>query len=192
MKKKLSLIAALVTIIVGGIAIYQFWNPTDNVIEVVIPKPIKEPSLSEKLEGSYFLKSWVRTNRKIDLGIGINNGTLKVSSDGFFDWSVVLTQKHTPNPAKIRMMARGKFLISTMEVTGVEGGKYNKDIGIKGQPNWGNLSSSETLAVRGWTYQKPEDSFQISIDERTNGAFLMEMKNSWGVFTWKKKPEIKN
>ncbi len=186
MKKALGILAAIIGIIAGGIAIYQFMQPP--------PKPPIEVPISEKLIGTYTLESWVRKNRRMDLGINVIKGTLKVNSDGFFDWDVLLSQAYTPNPKKIRLTARGAFLSSSMMVEGQPGSKFNGDFGVSNSPHWGNVSASENLAIRGWTHQQPEkwtdgkqrDPFKISYDKQSNGKVSVKMDNSWGIFTWVK------
>ncbi len=193
MKKSIGLIAAIFTIIAGGIAIYEFSYTTSKPSPSPPPPPV-EVSILEKLKGNYSLESWTNVNRNMDLGIKVVKGNLKVNSIGMFDWDVELSQISTPQPKKVGIKSRGKLLTNSMQILGQPGKKYNGTYGIKNAPFWGNVRASEELAIKGWTYQKPErwtdgkkeDPFFISYNKLTNGKEIVNMKNSWGIFTWVK------
>ncbi len=174
--KVIAIIAAIVGIIAGGIAIYQFISPE--------PPPPDEPSFLEKVSGSYVLASWVQAHRPVELGIEIPEGTLEVGTDGIMNWSVLLQQTYTANPGRVRMTARGRIQVGSQKVLGIQGGQYNNTQYLDNR--WGQVSSDVVLAIRGWSSGQPEDAFQMSIDEGGGGSLLLQMSNSRGTFTWRK------
>lgn len=172
-RKVIGIIGAIVGIIVGGIAIYRFINPSPD-----------GPSFLERVSGSYALTSWVPGHRPVELGIEIPEGTLEVGTDGTMNWSVLLRQTYVANPGRVRMTARGRIQIGSLKVLGITGGQYNNTHYL--DHRWGQVSSDVVLAVRGWSPGQPEDAFQMSVDEGLGGSLLLQMSNSRGTFTWRK------
>ncbi len=143
-------------------------------------------SFLQKVAGSYVLTSWIEANRPIALGAKITEGTLKFDSNGVGDWSVLLVQTYSTDPGKVRMTARGQIQLDSQPpyLIGVQGSQFNNTSYLDSK--WGQVSADVTLAVRGWNYGSPEDRFTISIDTPSGGQQLLQMKNTRGVFTWKK------
>lgn len=82
------------------------------------------------------------------------------------------------------MTTRGEFFTDLMEITGVEGGKYNNTNYLYG--NW-IVGNDVELAIRGWSYPG-ENSFKVSLDKNSsNDKQILIMRNSRGVFKWLKK-----
>jgi hypothetical protein len=181
MGKLFGFLVAVVGLVAGGIAIYQFAFPEPTPP----PPPTSTPTLSflEQVEGKYVLASWTKANRPIELGAKITDGTLQIDSSGIADWDVTLEQEHTSNPGRVRMTARGKLQISSKQIEGVQGGEFNNTHYLDAK--WGQVSPDVTLAVRGWDYSD-NDNFTVSLDNRSDGTQLLEMKNSRGTYTWSK------
>ena len=177
-------LVALVGLLAGSIAIYQFVSPEPKT---PTPRPTSTPtatlSFLEQVEGKYTLLSWVKTNRPIELGAKVTEGTLQIDSSGIANWEVMVEQDFTSDPGRVRMTARGKLQISSKQIEGVQGGEFNNTHYLDAK--WGQVSSDVTLAVRGWDYGE-NDNFTISVDNRSDGSQLLEMKNSRGTFTWLK------
>ncbi len=96
------------------------------------------------------------------------------------DWSLSLLQNYSSNPGHARARARGK--IFAQRVIGVPQGQYDNNDYLDGQ--WKQISSDGELAIRGWHPSQPDDPFALGED---TGRSLLEMSNSRGVFTWKKR-----
>lgn len=178
--KTIGALAALVTIIVGGIAIYRTLNPPPDGDGGTPP-----PSFLERIAGTYTLSSWTPANRPIDLGFKVPEGSLEIGGDGTVDWSVLLVQTHTANPGRVRMTARGAVQLADRRVVGVQGGEFNNTSHLDAR--WGQVSSDVGLAVRGWNSGQPDDPFRLSVDERSSGRLLLQMANSRGTFAWTKR-----
>lgn len=172
-------IAALIGIIAGAIAIYQFVNP-----EPPPDNPPEELPFLEKAAGTYVLNSWVQAQRTIELGAEVIEGSLSFDRDGTMNWSVLLRQTFASNPGQVRMTARGKVNIGSKKVLCIKGGQYNNTHYLDN--HWGQVSPDIQLAVRGWCIGQPEDAFQISIEEVGDGGLWMQMSNSRGTYTWRK------
>jgi hypothetical protein len=180
--KAIGILATLITIVSGAIAIYLFVRPEPPPPPP--PPPPRPESFLQSAAGPYSLASWIQANRPIELGISIPEGSLQVRDDGTMDWSVMLVQTHVKAPGRVRMTARGQIQVSTQRVVGVPGGKYNNTEYLDSR--WGQVSSDVTLAVRGWTPGEQEDPFRLSLDKSSEGRVLLEMVNSRGTFTWTK------
>ena len=177
-------LVALVGLLAGGIAIYQFVFPPPTPTPLPpTSTPTPELSFLEQIEGEYILSSWLKANRP-ELGAKVTEGTIKIDSTGIADWVVTLEQTFTSNPGKVRMTARGKVQLGTKQMEGVQGGEFNNTHYLDAR--WGQVSPDVNLAVRGWDIGSPNDYFMLSLDTQSGGKQILEMKNSRGTFTWVK------
>jgi len=178
--KIFGILVALVGLLAGGIAIYQFVFPTSTPSTLT---PTPELSFLEQIEGEYTLRSWVETNRSVALGAKVTEGTIKIDSTGIADWTATLEQIFT-NPGKVIMTARGNVQLGTKQIKGEQGGEFNNTNYL--DVRWGQVSSDVNLAVRGWDIGGLDDYFMLSLDTQSGGKQILEMKNSRGTFTWVK------
>jgi hypothetical protein len=183
--KAFGFLVALVGLLAGSIAVYQFvFPPATPPPPAPTSTPTPQLSFLEQIEGEYTLSSWVEANRPIELAAKVTDGTMKIDSTGTADWVVMVEQTFTSNPGKVRMTARGKVQLATKQMEGVPGGEFNNTHYLDAQ--WGQVSSDVNLAVRGWDTGSPNDYFTLSLDTQSGGRQILEMKNSRGTFTWVK------
>ncbi len=178
--KVIAILAGVITIVVGGIAIYQFVNPEPKPI---VEPPVKERSFLEKATGSYTLNSWIQADRPIEIGIKILEGTMDIKSDGTMDWTLLLAQSYSSQPDRVRMTSRGRIQLSNKRVLSVQGGEFNKTHHFGGT-SWIQVSKDAQLAVRGWAIGQPKDAFKVSVNEQSNGSISFEMTNTRGTYFW--------
>jgi len=183
-KKFIGFLVAFVGLLAGGIAIYQFAFPTPKPKPLPISIPTPELSFLEQIEGEYILSSWTKAIRPIELGAKVTEGTMKIDQTGIADWAVVLEQTFTNNPGKVQITARGKVQLATKQMAGVQGGGFNNTHYF--DTRWRQVSSDVNLTVRGWDFGSSNDYFILSLDAPSGGRQVLEMKNSWGTFTWVK------
>lgn len=174
-------LVALVGLLAGGIAIYQFLFPKP---ESPTPTPPPQLSFLEQTKGEYLLISWVETHGPIELGAKVTEGILKIDSTGLADWDVMVEQAFTSNPGKVEMTARGQIQLATKEMEGVPGGEFNNTHYLDNK--WGEVGSDVEIAIRGWDIDRPNDNFTLALDAQSDGRQILEMKNSRGTFTWMK------
>jgi hypothetical protein len=112
----------------------------------------------------------------------MTEGTLKIDGSGVADWSVVVEQAYSPDPGRVRMTARGRLLLDSDEIEGVPGGEFNNDAYLDNK--WRQISVEIGEAVRGVSPGKPDRRFKISLYSDSDNAHMLQMRNSFGTFTW--------
>jgi hypothetical protein len=177
--------------VIGGVLIYWLTEgirpqPPQPPLPPLPSSSPRELSFLEKVAGKYTLSSWTETNRPIELGAKITEGSLQIDQNGVSDWSVLAEQTHTSDPGKVRMTARGKIQLDPQapQMVGVSGGGFNNTHYFDSK--WGQVSDDVNLAVRGWDPGNPEDKFRLSLDSQAGGKQILQMTNSRGIFTWTK------
>jgi hypothetical protein len=185
--RNLTLLGTVVGIAAGIVAVYQGLKPSSpspappppNTI-VTPPPPVQ--SFIERAAGSYSLGSWTEAGGPITLGVRMTEGTLQIDSSGVANWSVIVEQGYSADPGRVRMTARGRLLLDSNELEGVPGGEFNKTSYLDNK--WGQVPAELDVAVRGWNPGKPESRFKVSLDTETGSARMLQMRNSFGTFTW--------
>jgi hypothetical protein len=187
--RRLTLLGTVVGIAAGIVAVYQGLKPSppspspSPTLTVVVPSPAPVPkSFLEGAAGSYSLSSWTEAGGPISLGVRMTEGTLQIDNSGVADWNVVVEQASSPDPGRVRMTARGRFRLDSNEIEGVPGGEFNNTAYLDNK--WGQISVELGEAVRGWSPGKPENRFKVSLGSETDTAHILQMRNSFGTFTW--------
>jgi hypothetical protein len=177
-------LAGLAATIIAGVVIWALTHPGGFIN--VTPTPTPKLSFLEKVAATYTLTSWTDTHTgSVELGAKVTSGTLRIDQNGLADWDVLVEQAFISKPGKVRMTARGQIQLDSRMV-GIQGGQFNKTSDVDGAGF--EVSPGVQLAVRGWDNPDLVDRFTLALDTQARGSLILQMKNSKGIFTWKRKP----
>jgi hypothetical protein len=156
-------------------------TPSDTTPEPSpVSTPVRTPTILERLAGSYALESWDESRADtITIWVDVRSGTLEIDKTGNASWKLFFDERgesHDPEPYVI---CEGRFRPSSEKIEGIQGG-------VDG--NWTSdimsIRNEVHLSLCGRAIAEDDDPYRVSIEDLSEGAKLLEMRNSRGVFTW--------